>query len=53
MYTPNTSNGNTDLIVGINYRPRKGLTMTPNLRINTPDGGDSETLFMLNFEFKF
>ena len=43
----------TDLIVGVNYKPEKGLTIAPNLRISTPDEGDINTLFMLNFEFKF
>ena len=56
MYDPDASienDGNTDLIIGINYQPAKGLTMTPNLRISTPDEGDANTIFMLNFEFKF
>ena len=56
MYDPDTSienDGNTDLIIGVNYQPSEGLTMTPNLRINTPDEGDASTIFMLNFEFKF
>ena len=56
MYNPNTSTenvGNTDLVIGTNYQPGKGLTITPNLRISTPDEGDVETLFMMNFEFKF
>ena len=56
MYDPNTSadkDGNTDLIVGLNYKPAKGLTMTPNIRISTPDEGDGTTIFMMNFEFKF
>ena len=57
-YDPNTStviknDGNTDIIIGVNYRPGKGLTVTPNLRISTPDEGDAEELFMMNFEFKF
>ena len=56
MYDPNTStgnDGNTDMIIGFNYKPEKGLTMTPNIRISTPEEGDSTTMFMLNFEFKF
>ena len=56
MYDPDTStenDGNTDMIIGVNYRPEKGLTITPNLRTSTPDEGDATTMFMLNFEFKF
>ena len=56
MYDPDTStenDGNTDMIVGLNYKPAKGLTMTPNIRISTPDEGDATTIFMMNFEFKF
>jgi hypothetical protein len=41
------------MIIGLNYKPEKGLTMTPNIRISTPEEGDSTTMFMLNFEFKF
>ena len=47
------NDGNTDMIIGVNYRPEKGLTITPNLRTSTPDEGDATTMFMLNFEFKF
>ena len=56
MYDPNTSinkDGNTDMILGINCRPEKGLTITPNIRISNPEEGDSNKKFMLNFEFKF
>lgn len=56
MYDPDTStesDGNTDMIIGANYRPEKGLTITPNIRVSTPDEGDAKTTFMLNFEFKF
>ena len=56
MYDPDTStenDGNTDMIIGVNFRPEKGLTITPNLRTSTPDEGDATTMFMLNFEFKF
>jgi len=56
MYDPDTStesDRNTDMIIGANYRPEKGLTITPNIRVSTPDEGDAKTIFMLNFEFKF
>jgi len=43
----------TDLIVGVNYKPEKGLTIAPNLRISKPDDGHENTMLMLNFEFKF
>tara|TARA_Y100000746_G_scaffold225909_1_gene230276 strand:+ start:553 stop:1506 length:954 start_codon:yes stop_codon:yes gene_type:complete len=49
----NDGDVNTDMIIGLNYKPEKGLTMTPNIRISTPEEGDSTTMFMLNFEFKF
>ena len=56
MYDPNTeinNDSNTDIIIGANYIPVKGLTITPNLRISTPEEGNSSTIFMTNFEFKF
>tara|TARA_Y100001970_G_scaffold135686_1_gene167076 strand:- start:3526 stop:4029 length:504 start_codon:yes stop_codon:yes gene_type:complete len=56
MYDPDISKNkdeNTDMIIGFNYRPAKGLTMTPNMRMSTPEEGEGTTIFMLNFEFKF
>ena len=56
MYDPDTSNnddGDTDLIIGANYYPTKGLTITPNLRISTPEGGNPMSVYMMNCEFKF
>jgi len=43
----------TNMIAGFNYYPAKGLIITPNIRISIPEEGDTSTLFMLNFEFKF
>ena len=43
----------TNIIAGFNYIPSKGLTITPNVRMSTPEEGDATTLLMLNFEFKF
>ena len=43
----------TNIIAGFNYHPAQGLTITPNIRMSIPEEGDSSTLFMLNFEFKF
>ena len=45
--------GETNIIVGFNYIPSKGLTITPNVRMSIPEEGDTTTLLMLNFEFKF
>jgi len=43
----------TNIIAAFNYIPTKGLTISPNIRMSIPEEGDSSTLFMLNFEFKF
>ena len=43
----------TNIIAGFNYIPAKGLTITPNVRMSVPEEGDTTTLLMLNFEFKF
>lgn len=43
----------TNIIAGFNYYPGQGLTITPNIRMSIPEEGDSSTLFMLNFKFKF
>ena len=43
----------TNIIAGFNYIPTQGLTITPNVRISIPEEGDTTTLLMLNFEFKF
>ncbi len=45
--------GQTNIIVGFNCIPSKGLTITPNVRMSIPEEGDATTLLMLNFEFKF
>jgi len=57
MYDPNidvTKDSETYLITGINYYPTKGLIITPNIRMTSfEDGSDSETMFKMNFRFKF
>ena len=57
MYDSNTDvdkNSETYIIAGLNYYPTKGLTITPNIRmISFEDGSDSETMFKMNFQFKF
>ena len=57
MYDSNTDvdkNSETYIIAGLNYYPTKGLTITPNVRIiSFEDGSDSETMFKMNFQFKF
>ena len=47
-------NSETYIIAGLNYYPTKGLTIAPNVRmISFEDGSDSETMFKMNFQFKF
>ena len=57
MYDSNTDvdkNSETYIIAGLNYYPTKGLTIAPNVRmISFEDGSDSETMFKMNFQFKF
>ena len=57
MYDPDTDvseDSETYIIAGLNYYPTKGLTITPNIRMTSfEDGSDSETMFKMNFQFKF
>ncbi|SVE47117.1 uncharacterized protein METZ01_LOCUS499971, partial [marine metagenome] len=56
MYDPDTDrepDGKTYLIAGLNYYPGKGLIITPNVRITTPEEGEGTTHAKLNFQFKF
>ena len=57
MYDPDTDaneDSETYIIAGLNYYPTKGLTITPNIRITSfEDGSDSQTMFKMNFQFKF
>lgn len=54
-YDPNTdvdNDGSNYIIAGLNYKPVKGFSIAPNVRIASPETGDSSTLYKLNFEFK-
>ncbi|RKY52795.1 MAG: hypothetical protein DRP89_07125, partial [Candidatus Neomarinimicrobiota bacterium] len=57
IYDSNTEtkdDGNTYIIVGIDYSACKGFHMAPNIRYKSyQDGSDSEMLIKMNFEFKF
>ena len=56
MYDPDTDtdkNGTNYMIAGLNYYPVKGLIITPNLRLTTPEAGEGTTHAKLNFQFKF
>jgi hypothetical protein len=55
VYDPNTSvknDGSNYLIAGFNYKPGKGLSIAPNVRISSPQSGSSSTYYKLNFQFK-
>ena len=52
-YTDREPDGRTYLIAGLNYYPGKGLIITPNVRLITPETGEGTTQAMLNFRFKF
>lgn len=49
----NENNENIDLIIGASYKPEKGLTITPNIRISKPEQSKAITIFMVNFKFNF
>ena len=57
MYDEDTAtdeDGETYIIAGLNYYPTKGLTITPNVRLKSfEDRSDGETVFKMNFQFKF
>ena len=59
MYDPWTDSVDKDnetyVIVGVNYYAGKGLTVTPNIRMTSYENEevDSNTIFKMNFEFKF
>ncbi len=56
LYDANTDtdgDSQTYIIVGVNYHPTKGLIIAPNIRLTTPEEGDGEMLFKLNFQFKY
>ena len=57
MYDPDIDtdpNNETYIIVGFNYYPAKGLIISPNIRMTSfENGNDSETMFKMNFAFKF
>ncbi|UCH63960.1 MAG: hypothetical protein JSU77_05845 [Fidelibacterota bacterium] len=58
MYDANTkTTGDEDnqsyIIAGVNYYPGKGLIIAPNIRYTKPEAGAAETLFKVNFQFKY
>ncbi len=56
MFDPNTDNdGDSEnyIIAGLEFKPVSGLYIAPNIRMTTPEEGDAETMFLLNFQFKY
>jgi len=57
MYDPDTEfhyNEETYIIAGLNYYAEKGLIISPNIRLTSfENGSDSESMFKMNFRFKF
>lgn len=57
MYDPNTDaddDGKTELIIGAQFNPVKGLVIAPNIKTTSFEvsGSDPETYYRVNFEFK-
>ncbi|MDP2359808.1 MAG: hypothetical protein Q8O14_03510 [bacterium] len=57
MVDPDTNtddDGLTDLIIGVAFKPAKGLVIAPNLRTisHEASGSDPDTWYRVNFEFK-
>ena len=49
----NTSNDGTAYFLGgFNYKASKGLYIAPNVRVSTPEQGNSTTVYTLNFQYK-
>lgn len=42
----------TDIIGGVVISPTRGLKIAPNIRVMTPQSGDSESVFNISCEFK-
>ena len=40
------------LIIGADYHPGKVFHMAPNVKIKSPESGDSESIYQLSFRFK-
>jgi len=55
MLDPNTD-ANDDasnyIIAGFNFQPGNGLSIAPNVRIKSPESGNSTTYYKINFQFK-
>ncbi|RMD51363.1 MAG: hypothetical protein D6830_00525 [Ignavibacteria bacterium] len=54
-YDPNVdvdNDGSNYVVAGLNYKAGKGFSIAPNVRISSPETGDSSTLYKVNFEFK-
>lgn len=55
MYDPDTDyddDSENYFIIGCEFQPASGLYIAPNLRMTSPESGDSETVIYLNFQFK-
>ncbi len=51
----NSTDNNTETytIAGLEYKPVKGIIITPNIRMTTPENGEGTSVAMVNFQFKF
>ncbi|NQV42722.1 MAG: porin [Candidatus Marinimicrobia bacterium] len=46
------NNGYNYLIIGADYHPGKVFHMAPNVKIKSPETGDSESIYQVSFRFK-
>jgi len=53
LNTSNSEDGLQAVIVGLHHSLAKGVIIAPTIRIRKPDQGDTDYLFIMNFELKF
>jgi len=54
FYDPNTdtaNNGISYFIGGLNFKPNKGFYIAPNVKVSSPQTGDTTTIYNLSFQF--
>jgi hypothetical protein len=51
--TSNSGDGIQAIILGLHYSFDQGMIIAPTLRMITPENGESDNTFILNFEFNF
>ncbi|GBD90743.1 hypothetical protein BMS3Abin04_01462 [bacterium BMS3Abin04] len=55
IFDPNTNvdnDGYSYIIGGVNFVPAKGFSIAPNVKIKTPQTGNTNTTYFVNFEYK-